>query len=230
MQCADCCGLGHMWIRQNFISEFAQLFWNSHRHDSQMVSFFCGKDRSCLVQASKGDYARQSKDYRQWIQKIGCILLNFYSPWTQFPSISSINMCEAPRPSDSADSRRNVQPGATDVVADIMQRLLQQLVQNDHNEALQETFSKPNDAAVWLKTIATALEGLTLHLSCSSQKTRCSVIRVSEKLDRRGRFGLIIFNKSLDLIFLILAWHLYVWRGLKFAVHNKITKCRSFAV
>lgn len=67
---------------------------------------------------------------------------------------------------------RNVQPGATDVVADIMQRLLQQLVDNDHNEALQETFSKPNDAAVWLKTIATALEGLTLHLSCSSQKTR----------------------------------------------------------
>lgn len=114
--------------------------------------------------------------------------------------------CVKHHTSASADSRRNVQPGATDVVADIMQRLLQQLVDNDHNEALQETFSKPNDAAVWLKTIATALEGLTLHLSCSSQKTRCSVIRVPEKLDRRmGRFGPIIFNENLDLIFLILA-------------------------
>lgn len=62
---------------------------------------------------------------------------------------------------------RNVQPGAADVVADIMQRLLQQLVQNDH-EGLKET---SQDAALWLKTIATALEGLILHLSCSSQKT-----------------------------------------------------------
>ena len=98
-----------------------------------------------------------------------------------------------------------MQPGAADVVADIMQRLLQQLVQNDDNEALQETFSKPNDAAVWLKTIATALEGLTLHLPCSSQKTSCLVIRASEKLDRGvGRFGPIIFNEHLDLIFLIL--------------------------
>jgi hypothetical protein len=45
-----------------------------------------------------------------------------------------------------------------------------------------------------------------------------------------GRFGPIIFNENLDLIFLILAWHLYVRRGLKFVVHKKITKCRSFAV
>lgn len=226
MQCADCRGLGHMWIRQNFISEFAQLFWNSHRHDSQMVFFFCGKDRSCLVQASKGDYARQSKiigsDSKDWLHFVKILFpMDTYHPST----------CVKHHTSASADSRRNVQPGATDVVADIMQRLLQQLVDNDHNEALQETFSKPNDAAVWLKTIATALEGLTLHLSCSSQKTRCSVIRVPEKLDRRmGRFGPIIFNENLDLIFLILAWHLYVRRGLKFVVHKKITKCRSFAV
>ena len=47
-QCADC-GLGdEVFPNQNFIPKLAQLFSNSHRQDSHMVSCFCGKDRSCL--------------------------------------------------------------------------------------------------------------------------------------------------------------------------------------
>jgi len=64
---------------------------------------------------------------------------------------------------------RNVQPEAADAVAVVLQRLLAPLAQGNE-QTLQEAFSKPNDAAVWLKTIATTLEALTVHLPYSSQQ------------------------------------------------------------
>lgn len=74
--------------------------------------------------------------------------------------------------------RRNVQPEAADAVAVVLQRLLAPLAQGNQ-QTLQEVFSKPNDAAVWLKTIATTLEALTVHLPHSSQQMSGSACRKS---------------------------------------------------
>ena len=74
--------------------------------------------------------------------------------------------------------RRNVQPEAADAVAVVLQRLLAPLAQGNE-QTLQEAFSKPNDAAVWLKTIATTLEALTVHLPYSSQQMSGSARKIS---------------------------------------------------
>lgn len=79
---------------------------------------------------------------------------------------------------ESVFFRRNVQPEAADAVAVVLQRLLAPLAQGNQ-QTLQEVFSKPNDAAVWLKTIATTLEALTVHLPRSSQQMSGSACRKS---------------------------------------------------
>ena len=71
-----------------------------------------------------------------------------------------------------------MQPEAADAVAVVLQRLLAPLAQGNQ-QTLQEAFSKPNDAAVWLKTIATTLEALTVHLPYSSQQMSGSADRKS---------------------------------------------------
>ena len=96
--------------------------------------------------------------------------------------------------------RRNVQPEAADAVAVVLQRLLAPLAQGNE-QTLQEAFSKPNDAAVWLKTIATTLEALTVHLPYSSQQmsgsarkslvsTVVSMCRCQKPADLRPAHGL----------------------------------------
>eukprot|EP00438_Fugacium_kawagutii_P022898 Skav224160 [mRNA] locus=scaffold2007:139371:149966:+ [translate_table: standard] len=65
--------------------------------------------------------------------------------------------------------KRTVHISTSDAVANLLRKLLEHLIQQD-KEAFHEVFSKPNEAAVWLKTIATSLEALIVHLPCLSQQ------------------------------------------------------------